>query len=115
MHNKGLTSFDAWEHLVGIKNVDGRKLTKANLEKWVFSPVKVFECVFCGTKGTIDDMSIEGHMCCLQCREYECIQPYIPEWNDWRGVDLINHKGEVCSYKDILCQEGLCSNCWIYI
>lgn len=22
-----------------------------------------------------------------------------------------NHKGELCTYKDILCQEGICSRC----
>lgn len=24
-----------------------------------------------------------------------------------------NHKGEHCTYKDILCQEGICSRCSI--
>lgn len=26
-----------------------------------------------------------------------------------------NHKGEWCTYKDILCQEGVCARCYITI
>ena len=28
---------------------------------------------------------------------------------------LMNHKGQSCLYKKILCQEGFCSGCQIYI
>jgi hypothetical protein len=27
----------------------------------------------------------------------------------------VNHKGEQCQYKAILCQEGYCNECQIYI
>jgi len=26
-----------------------------------------------------------------------------------------NHKGQKCPYKDILCQEGYCSGCQVFI
>lgn len=26
-----------------------------------------------------------------------------------------NNKGKTCPYKDILCQEGYCNGCWIFI
>jgi hypothetical protein len=30
-------------------------------------------------------------------------------------VNFEYHKGQCCSYKDITCQEGYCSECLIYV
>lgn len=30
-------------------------------------------------------------------------------------MELINHKGKTCPYKPVICQEGFCGNCGIYL
>ena len=80
---KGLHRLDAWEHLIGTPNMDNRLLTKPSLEKWARSSRKVFECSFCGTRGTLHELSIDGISVCPQCKEYKGLQPYIPVWSDW--------------------------------
>ena len=30
-------------------------------------------------------------------------------------MDIENHKGKICPYKKILCQEGYCNNCQIFL
>jgi hypothetical protein len=67
--------FKNWQHYIGIKNLEGKQLTKGMLMKWAKTPNRQVECVFCSS------LYNYGTFACMRCKEYKGIQPYIPEWS----------------------------------
>jgi Zn ribbon nucleic-acid-binding protein len=78
-----LTRLETWKFLVGSENTEGKKLTKASLAKWSKKSSKVFECVFCGTRGSLAQMQVQGATACPKCQDYKGVIPYIPAWSDY--------------------------------
>lgn len=96
-HSKIEKYFDEWvlgafpdkgehNHLVGMVDVSGNKLTIEALEKWEKSGGNKLVCSYCNFSGRKKDFAknVSGGLVCPQCNEYKGIVPKVKDWDTWK-------------------------------